>query len=241
LVKARVIVKGNVQGVGFRVWVKLFARKLGVKGLVRNLVDGSVELFVDGARESVVEFLKKISVRGVAEDPLSLHVEDVEVFWEGEPGFKPSWREYEEFEVDYGAEELRAAERETLESLEWSKLHFAGMSRVFREEFGGLKEEFGAVRLEIHNMHGDVKSVNSGIKGMHEDVKAMSSEIGGVRDDVKAVHSEIKGMRDDVRVSFDEMAKRYDAISLELIRTREELTRAVDTLIELVKKFVKEE
>jgi len=31
-----------------------------------------------------------------------------------------------------------------------------------------------------------------------------------------------------------------DVISSELIRTREELTRAVSTLVELVKKFVKE-
>jgi len=224
LVKARLVIKGNVQGVGFRVWVSLFAKRLGVRGLVRNLADGSVESFVDGSRQASEEFIRRISVKGMPDDPLSLHVEEIEVFWEGERGYEPLWREYEGFEIDYGAGELRAADREMLESLEWSKLHFAGMSRVFREEIGGLKGEFKAVRSDTHNMHDDVKSVSSEISSMH--------------DDVKAVHSEIKSMHDDVRVSFEEMAKRYDAISSELIRTREELIRAVNTLAELVEKFV---
>ena len=197
LVKARLIIKGNVHGVGFRVWAGLFARRLGVGGLVRNLPDGSVESFVDGSKQAVEEFVRRISVKGVSDDPLSLHVEEVEVFWEGDPGYKPPWKRYEGFEIDYGAGELRAVDKEMFDSLEWSKLHFAGMSRVFREEFGGLKKEVKAVGSEVHNL------------------------------------------RDNVDTSFEEMAKRYDAISSELIRTREELTRAVNTLVELVKKFGK--
>ena len=208
LVKARLIIKGNVHGVGFRVWAGLFARRLGVGGLVRNLPDGSVESFVDGSKQAVEEFVRRISVKGVSDDPLSLHVEEVEVFWEGDPGYKPPWKRYEGFEIDYGAGELRAVDKEMFDSLEWSKLHFAGMSRVFREEFGDMKGVF-------------------------------REELGGLKKEVKAVGSEVHNLRDNVDTSFEEMAKRYDAISSELIRTREELTRAVNTLVELVKKFGK--
>jgi len=208
LVKARLIIKGNVHGVGFRVWAGLFARRLGVGGLVRNLPDGSVESFVEGSKQAVEEFVRRISVKGVSDDPLSLHVEEIIVFWEGEPGYKPPWKRYEGFEIDYGAEELRAADREMLDSLEWSKLHFAGMRKVFREEFGDMKGVF-------------------------------KKELGGLKKEVKAVGSEVHNLRDNVDTSFEEMAKRYDAISSELIRTREELTRAVNTLVELVKKFGK--
>jgi len=208
LVKARLIIKGNVHGVGFRVWAGLFARRLGVGGLVRNLPDGSVESFVEGSKQAVEEFVRRISVKGVSDDPLSLHVEEVEVFWEGEPGYKPPWKRYEGFEIDYGAGELRAVDKEMFDSLEWSKLHFAGMSRVFREEFGDMKGVF-------------------------------REELGGLKKEVKAVGSEVHNLRDNVDTSFEEMAKRYDAISSELIRTREELTRAVNTLVELVKKFGK--
>ena len=219
LVKARLIIKGNVHGVGFRVWTGLFARRLGVGGLVRNLPDGSVESFVEGSRQAVEEFVRRISVKGVSDDPLSLHVEEVEVFWEGEPGYKPPWKRYEGFEIDYGAGELRAVDKEMFDSLEWSKLHFAGMSRVFREEFGDMK---GVFREEF----GDMKGV-------------FREELGGLKKEVKAVGSEVHNLRDDVDTSFEEMAKRYDAISSELIRTREELTRAVNTLVELVRKFGK--
>jgi acylphosphatase len=208
LVKARLIIKGNVHGVGFRVWAGLFARRLGVGGLVRSLPDGSVESFVEGSKQAVEEFVRRISVKGVSDDPLSLHVEEVEVFWEGEPGYKPPWKRYEGFEIDYGAGELRAVDKEMFDSLEWSKLHFAGLSRVFREEFGDMKGVF-------------------------------REELGGLKKEVKAVGSEVHNLRDNVDTSFEEMAKRYDAISSELIRTREELTRAVNTLVELVKKFGK--
>ena len=38
-----VIVKGRVQGVGFRYWTRSLAKSLNVKGRVRNLADYSVE------------------------------------------------------------------------------------------------------------------------------------------------------------------------------------------------------
>ena len=50
--KVRVIIKGRVQGVGFRYWTCGEARRLGLRGWVRNRPDGAVEaLFVGpGAR-----------------------------------------------------------------------------------------------------------------------------------------------------------------------------------------------
>jgi creatinine amidohydrolase/Fe(II)-dependent formamide hydrolase-like protein len=47
-------------------------------------------------------------------------------------------------------------------------------------------------------------------------------------------------MRREVNERFEEMAKRYDAISAELVRTREELTRAVDGLLKLIEEFIRE-
>jgi acylphosphatase len=42
-------VYGDVQGVGFRVFVRSAARRLGVTGRVRNLADGSVEVEAQGS------------------------------------------------------------------------------------------------------------------------------------------------------------------------------------------------
>ena len=46
-------IKGHVQGVGYRAWALREARNLGLSGWVRNRLDGSVEIAVAGAPDSV--------------------------------------------------------------------------------------------------------------------------------------------------------------------------------------------
>jgi len=46
----RFTVSGMVQGVGFRYFVERVARSLGLVGYVRNLYDGSVEVYAEGDR-----------------------------------------------------------------------------------------------------------------------------------------------------------------------------------------------
>src|SRR3954465_14191733 len=47
------VVRGRVQGVGFRWFVEREAHILGVAGWVRNNADGSVEVFAIGSREQL--------------------------------------------------------------------------------------------------------------------------------------------------------------------------------------------
>ncbi|MBT5022657.1 acylphosphatase [Candidatus Woesearchaeota archaeon] len=54
--KIKANIKGKVQGVGFRLFVKQQASKLSLKGYVKNLPDGSVEIVVHGD-ESIVNKL----------------------------------------------------------------------------------------------------------------------------------------------------------------------------------------
>jgi len=49
----RFIIRGRVQGVGFRWFTHDAAAREGVHGWVRNLADGSVEVVVEGDVESV--------------------------------------------------------------------------------------------------------------------------------------------------------------------------------------------
>ena len=49
---------GTVQGVGFRFFTKEEADRLGLMGTVKNMEDGSVEIFVYGDNAPVLKFLK---------------------------------------------------------------------------------------------------------------------------------------------------------------------------------------
>jgi acylphosphatase len=53
----RLIVQGTVQGVFFRQFVKEHADNLNLKGFVRNLGDGNVEIVVEGDGEMIDRFL----------------------------------------------------------------------------------------------------------------------------------------------------------------------------------------
>ncbi|RLF52667.1 MAG: acylphosphatase [Thermoplasmata archaeon] len=56
--RAHVKIYGKVQGVWFRAHTKEMADKLGIKGWVRNVPDGSVEAVFEGDDEAVEEIIK---------------------------------------------------------------------------------------------------------------------------------------------------------------------------------------
>lgn len=52
------VVRGRVQGVGYRNYLQYKANQLGVKGWVRNRLDGSVEAVVQGTLATVAEIIE---------------------------------------------------------------------------------------------------------------------------------------------------------------------------------------
>lgn len=77
------IVKGRVQGVGFRYFVYDLAHQYGLKGFVRNLWNGDVEVAAEGDDELLRQFLERLR-----KGPRFGHVDNVEVHWDKEKGYK---------------------------------------------------------------------------------------------------------------------------------------------------------
>jgi acylphosphatase len=53
-----VLIKGTVQGVGFRYWTRRAATARGLQGWVRNRRDGTVEAVFAGAERAVADMIK---------------------------------------------------------------------------------------------------------------------------------------------------------------------------------------
>jgi len=75
------VIRGDVQGVGFRYFVLRKAQQLGLRGWVRNNDDGTVELVAEGARQDL-EQLK----RAVGEGPRMARVDRVDTSWQSATG-----------------------------------------------------------------------------------------------------------------------------------------------------------
>jgi acylphosphatase len=55
-----VIVSGWVQGVGFRATTRFLARQANVTGSVKNLPDGTVEIYAQGTQDQLDKFIELI-------------------------------------------------------------------------------------------------------------------------------------------------------------------------------------
>jgi acylphosphatase len=76
LQRLQAFVRGRVQGVGFRYFVRTAAQSLGVVGWVRNLRDGRVELVAEGRLAQLQDLLKQVS-----KGPSASQVTDIEESW----------------------------------------------------------------------------------------------------------------------------------------------------------------
>jgi acylphosphatase len=88
--RVHIIISGRVQGVFFRYSTNKVGNKLGLKGFVRNLSDGNVEVVAEGDEDKLkemIEFCKK--------GPMGAHVENVKIEYGKATG------EFDTFSIGY--------------------------------------------------------------------------------------------------------------------------------------------
>ncbi len=92
----KLIVHGRVQGVGFRYTVKRFANEHKLKGTVRNLPDGTVEIIIL-EEEQHLNMIRRFCVSS----PGASEVERVDVKEFDDEGQKERYNDIESFEIAY--------------------------------------------------------------------------------------------------------------------------------------------
>ena len=55
------LISGRVQGVGYRFFVENLANQLGIRGYVKNLWDGNVEVYAIGGEAQLEEFKRHLA------------------------------------------------------------------------------------------------------------------------------------------------------------------------------------
>ena len=88
--RARLFVKGRVQGVGYRAFAARVASQRGLCGGVRNLDDGRVELEVEGPQDQIL-----VLIEDIRKGPPASRVTNVEVEW------SPATGRFLDFQVWY--------------------------------------------------------------------------------------------------------------------------------------------
>lgn len=84
--RIHVYISGKVQGVNFRWNTKLVADRLGIKGWVKNLTDGRVEIIAEGNDEKIQIFLKYVK-----KGPVLARIDEIDVI---EQEYKNEFKEF---------------------------------------------------------------------------------------------------------------------------------------------------
>ena len=74
----KVRVEGIVQGVGFRYYTYRIAKRYGIKGYVKNMPDGSVEVVAEGDEERLERFLQDVARGPSSAVVTNVSVEDID-------------------------------------------------------------------------------------------------------------------------------------------------------------------
>lgn len=71
------IVRGNVQGVGFRYVTHRYASSLGLKGTVQNLPDGTVEIYAQGPKDAIEKLIHHLQNEAFPDE-----IEDIKLHYD---------------------------------------------------------------------------------------------------------------------------------------------------------------
>lgn len=88
--RKKILIYGHVQGIFFRAYIKKLAQELNLKGIVRNLPDGKVEIITEGEKENIKKLIELCK-----EGPKTAQVKKITIIEE-----KPK-NEFKNFEIIY--------------------------------------------------------------------------------------------------------------------------------------------
>ncbi|MCD6383650.1 MAG: acylphosphatase [Thermoplasmata archaeon] len=219
-VKRRLVVHGNVQDVGYRTYVKVIARRMRVRGSVRNQEDGTVEIYCECPEGIYKKFLKAIDKKSPdPEDPLQINVEKIEEYGEEWEGFDSHRIRYP-FEVEYDGMDLSPLEKETLERSEMAILAMTSMNANLSSKITAMHHDLGG--KQDKTLEKQDKMLEKQDITLKEQVKTTES--------IRELDSHMTERFDWLGERYDEFGKRMERLERDIHEMKEAFIRLVDYL-----------
>jgi len=156
--RAEIIIYGRVPKAGFRDFIDEVAFNLNIKGYVKNLKNGTVQVICEGEESGIRELLEKINIR---QYPIRVEKMDVK--------YKNPTREFRTFEI-IREEDLTEA---TYERMDAAARYMREMNSSLGNKLDGLGERLG----------NKIDRVGDKIDRNGEEI---TSEIRSLRDDFRS-------------------------------------------------------
>ena len=209
------IVKGEVQRVGYRDEVQRVARKLGIKGYVENIKPYDVRIVAEGEEKDLKEFIKAIKI-----ERFPIEVESIDVKWD------KATDEFEYFEIKRGPPEEELGERlDAAAKYLFRSVQLGERSVELSEKSVALGER--SVQLGERSVELSEKSVALGERSVEIGEKMLEKQdltISEIRQGFSRMDQNFTTLRDD----YGRISDKMDSID----KTLQKLTKAILKLAE---------
>lgn len=203
----RLTIRGRVQRVGYRRYALDLAQEFGLRGYVKNLPDGSVEVLVQGVEDTIKLFMEALNNPPPPAVIREIYVDRVET--------SP---EIKEFRVLYGdlAEELQEGfgAMQSIFSDYWKEFKdFRQEFRDFRQEFKDYREEFRDYREEFRDYRKEFRDFSERTDGSF---KLLFEKYGEISEKLTVILEtlvkESKETREQLAKAMDRLAMAVEAL-----------------------------
>ena len=180
MIRADIIVKGDVQMVGFRTCIKNLAGSLSIKGYAKNLDDGSVSIVCEGEKNNIEELVNEI--RGNPPSFASIG------------GISAEYAEYTGEFVSFERTNGDIPKEATLGDLLGVMQSFDAKAETLVVILNDMNSTLKSVKEDTSQIREDT----SQIKGIKEDTEVMKEKLTSIEE----IHKELL----DLRVKYNQLS-----------------------------------
>jgi len=217
MMRVRITIKGTVQGVGYREGVRQKALELGLKGMVRNLPDGTVDIIAEGEHDRLKEFVTSLRT---AEPPLVLNAIMADF---------QEWKDcFDDFLVVRDLEHNGKTEQKLELGIEYLK-QTNGSIKAMHEGLGAKQDE--TLKL-LRETNGSIMAMHEGLGTKLDETRTalaakQDETIQAIKDSIKEMHLDLVAKQDETRTV---LAAKQDETRIALAAKQDEVTGAVKSM-----------